>query len=198
MSRCLCGCASSGWWHLDAELANKACLCGDAQHACPQTALALMYVHHARCTALILHTHAQQACTHTPRAHTQASRAPGWIQAIDRASKELRVSKIVSEKDEYGVASFVYTARRPFHPGRLYRDFLRRFFLSQVRQAWLGLKSFQYGAGLHMLLLHCAHTTLPCTNVQGTARTPHVQCHRCAPALGPRATSGGEAGMLRG
>ncbi|HVK99755.1 MAG TPA: zinc metallochaperone GTPase ZigA [Dongiaceae bacterium] len=45
----------------------------------------------------------------------QASRAPGWLQ-------ELRGDH-VPESDEYGIRSFVYSARRPFHPQK-FHDFI--------------------------------------------------------------------------
>lgn len=45
----------------------------------------------------------------------QAAQAPGWMQ-------ELR-GQHVSESEQYGITSFVYRARKPFHPQRLW-DFI--------------------------------------------------------------------------
>ncbi|MGY4532329.1 G3E family GTPase [Pseudomonas sp. TE3786] len=47
----------------------------------------------------------------------RAAQAPGWL-------KELR-GEHVPESEEYGIASYAYRARRPFHPQRFY-DFINR------------------------------------------------------------------------
>ncbi|GGJ87247.1 zinc metallochaperone GTPase ZigA [Pseudomonas matsuisoli] len=52
----------------------------------------------------------------------QASNAPGWLQ-------ELRGTH-TPETEEYGIHSFVYRARRPFHPQR---------FFDLVQQEWPGV-----------------------------------------------------------
>lgn len=54
----------------------------------------------------------------------EASQAPGWL-------KELR-GEHQPETEEYGISSFVYRARRPFHPQRFY-DFINTEWRGVVR-----------------------------------------------------------------
>ncbi|MFN5539457.1 MAG: zinc metallochaperone GTPase ZigA [Candidatus Melainabacteria bacterium] len=47
----------------------------------------------------------------------EASMAPGWVQELE--------GNHISEIEEYGISSFVYRERRPFHPARL-SDFIKK------------------------------------------------------------------------
>eukprot|EP00536_Pseudo-nitzschia_multiseries_P006721 jgi/Psemu1/193759/e_gw1.146.68.1 len=58
-----------------------------------------------------------------------ASSSPGWLVSLENGAKA-----DVGEADEYGVSSFVFRARKPFHPMRLHR-FLQQFFC--FAQDWI-------------------------------------------------------------
>jgi len=69
----------------------------------------------------------------------QAEQAAGWSQALR--------GEVTPETEEYGVSSFVYRARRPFHPQRLYDLFREEwpgvwrskgFFWLATRMAYVG------------------------------------------------------------
>ncbi|VEU37380.1 unnamed protein product [Pseudo-nitzschia multistriata] len=51
-----------------------------------------------------------------------ASKSPGWLVSLENGAKA-----DVGEADEYGVDSFIFRARKPFHPLRLH-NFLKQFF----------------------------------------------------------------------
>lgn len=67
-----------------------------------------------------------------------AAGAPGWMSSLREAA--------VSEADEYGIGHFVYRARRPFHPQRLW---------ALLHQEWPGVlrsKGFFWLASRHDII----------------------------------------------
>lgn len=54
------------------------------------------------------------------------SQSAAWIEAMNARENETGIKR--SEADEYGISSFVYRARRPFHPARL-MEFLNTAFV---------------------------------------------------------------------
>jgi G3E family GTPase len=54
----------------------------------------------------------------------EASRSAGWLQSLQEATPH------TPETEEYGIGSFVFRSRKPFHPTRIH-DFMNSFFCLQ-------------------------------------------------------------------
>lgn len=73
-----------------------------------------------------------------------ASTAAGWLQSLSSLKKtenSIIPVPIKSERDEYDVYSFVYRARRPFHPQRLHSFIQQHFSYLQSYQQHPSIKS---------------------------------------------------------
>lgn len=75
--------------------------------------------------------------------HEAAENYAGWAQEL----YDLKTGHTVSEAETYGVKSFVYRARRPFHPTKLHRFIrsdlprvvrIKGFFWLATRPDWVG------------------------------------------------------------
>ena len=71
--------------------------------------------------------------------HDEAEQSAGWIE-------ELSKERHTPETEEYGIASFVYRSKRPFHPDRFWTYVQRRFPHSVIRSKglfWLASRPSQ-------------------------------------------------------
>lgn len=76
--------------------------------------------------------------------------SPGWIQKIQESQKEAGSNGYNRELDakHTGITSFVYRARRPFHPDRLMNDALSETWKGVLRSKgffWLATRNDQMG-----------------------------------------------------
>ena len=68
-------------------------------------------------------------------------------QEIDTGLSQIILGVVGNEKNmtrhekRFGISSFIYRARRPFHPGRLYDSFFHPFFMYELRKKVEGIET---------------------------------------------------------